>query len=217
MKKMIKVFLGIIAVLALTMTSIIFYYFKYEAISFIEYASRHHSDKARDCVKNVGMTSDVALEAICKIPAEEGDPEAQTTMGLIANSRAAHDPGQHAEAVRWFTLAAKQGNVIASQNLAVKYITGQGVEKNGEKAVQLLIYAADHLDRGAQFALIGIFEKGRGVAPDAVQALKWAEIVADDHGYANVYRDKAREIRDNLKKSMTPNQIAEAIQQAKKF
>ena len=62
------------------------------------------------------------------------------------------------EAVKWYRLAADQGNVIAQYNLGVCYANGTGVAKNDAEAVKWYKKAAAQGDEDAIAAL-----KRRGI------------------------------------------------------
>ena len=70
--------------------------------------------------------------------AEQGDAEAQWAMGADYFFNA---PEDHAEAVKWFRLAAEQGQVGAQFNLGVCYTTGRGVSKDQKEAERWLALA----------------------------------------------------------------------------
>ncbi len=68
-------------------------------------------------------------------------------------------PEDDAEAVRWYRLAADQGNATAQFNLGVMYDTGRGVPQDDAEAVRWYRLAADQGDADAQFNLGFISEK----------------------------------------------------------
>ena len=59
-------------------------------------------------------------------------------------------PQNYAEAVKWYRLAADQGNATAQFNLALMYANGQGVPQNYAEAVKWYRLAADQGDAEAQ-------------------------------------------------------------------
>jgi TPR repeat protein len=82
--------------------------------------------------------------------AEKGDLEAMVELGCVLTT-GQEKVGQqnmtvdqdHAEAMRWFKQAVKQGNPSAQNNLGVMYREGLGVQKNREKAIQWFELAAN--------------------------------------------------------------------------
>ena len=65
-----------------------------------------------------------------------------------------------AEAVRWYRLAADQGDADAQLNLGVMYDNGRGVLKDEAEAVRWYRLAADQGDAAAQFNLGNMYAKG---------------------------------------------------------
>ncbi|MDK4554752.1 tetratricopeptide repeat protein [Kingella kingae] len=70
--------------------------------------------------------------------AAQGNAEAQFMAGLLHS-----DQQQYERAVYWYTLAAKQGHVEAQNNLAARYATGTGVERNIDTAIEWYRKAAE--------------------------------------------------------------------------
>ena len=84
--------------------------------------------------------------------AEQGNADAQNSLGVM------HDngwgvPRDHAEAVRWYRLAADQGHANAQFNLGVMYESGAGVPRDDAEAVRWYRLAADQGDARAQYHL----------------------------------------------------------------
>jgi TPR repeat protein len=105
--------------------------------------------------------------------------------------------------VKWFRLAAKQGDVDAQYNLGRMYDNGYGVPQDYKTAVKWFRLAVEQGYAVAQFSLAMMYDMGRGVIQDNVYAHMWANIAT-----ANAY--SAEWYRDRLAKFMTPAQIAEA-------
>lgn len=75
-----------------------------------------------------------------RLMAENGDPEAENTLGL----RYATGDGlklNEQEAVRWFTKAAEQGNVPAQSKLGSIYYSGRGVPQDPTRAYFWMVVA----------------------------------------------------------------------------
>ena len=70
-------------------------------------------------------------------------------------------PQDYAEAVKWFRLAADQGNATAQYNLGLMYDKGQGVPQNYAEAVKWYRLAADQGNAVAQFNLGVMYDKAR--------------------------------------------------------
>ena len=62
-------------------------------------------------------------------------------------------PQDDKEALKWFRLAAEQGDAEAQNNLGVMYIEGQGVPQDNKEAVKWLRLSAEQRDEQAQINL----------------------------------------------------------------
>ena len=90
-----------------------------------------------------------------------------------------------AKAVKWFRLAAGQGDAQAQFGLGLIYQHGEGVTQNIEEAVKWWRLAAEQQDAEAQWNLAAMYATGQGVARDMVQAMHWCKLAADQgHPYA---------------------------------
>jgi TPR repeat protein len=85
---------------------------------------------------------------------------------------------QQTEAVRLET-AAVSGDVEARYELGIRYILGEGVQKDEKRASQLLHQAAEEGFAAAQGALGAMYEKGRWVAKDEVKAIHFYRMAAE--------------------------------------
>ena len=102
---------------------------------------------------------------------------AQNKLGfLYEDGRLAYDP---AEAVRWFRLAADQGDADAQLNLGYMYEYGRGVRQDPAEAARWYRLAADQGDAVAQTNLGILYEYGRGVRQDPAEAARWYRLAAD--------------------------------------
>jgi hypothetical protein len=79
----------------------------------------------------------------------------------------------HAEAARWYRLAASQGDPDAQYCLGILYDNGAGVTQNDSEAVKWFHLAADQGHAKAQNNLGTLYAKGQGVPRDSVQAYMW--------------------------------------------
>jgi len=106
--------------------------------------------------------------------------------------------------VRWYRLAADQGNALAQFSLGVTYGAGRGVPQDHAEAVRWYRRAAEQGDANAQSNLGAMYGNGRGVPQDYVAAHMWFNLSA---AQGNV---DAAENRGSVAARMTPAQIAEA-------
>ena len=84
-----------------------------------------------------------------------------------------------AEAVRWWRLAAEQGNVSAQYKLGVAYDIGEGVAQDYAEAVRWYRLAAEQGNASAQYNLGVAYYFGEGVAQDYAEAVRWLRLAAE--------------------------------------
>ena len=113
-------------------------------------------------------------------------------------------PQDYAEAVKWFRLAADQGDASAQFNLGFRYYAGEGVPQDYGEAVKWYRLAADQGHASAQNNLGIMYDNGEGVPQNYIQAHMWLNL-AGARG-----DEDSRKARDLVKDKMTPEQIAEA-------
>ena len=82
-------------------------------------------------------------------------------------------PQDDAEAVRWYRLAAEQGNALAQFNLGVMYFAGRGVPQDHAEAVRWYRLGAEQGIAAAQFFLGVAYSLGRGIPQDYAEAVRW--------------------------------------------
>ena len=136
--------------------------------------------------------------------ADGGDPVAQYNLALKLDGA-----GRHAEAARYFRLAALQNIPEAQFNFAILQADGLGVPKDEDAAFLMLKKAAVGRLAAAQYN-VGVFlSEGRGTARSVEKALKWLRQAAvQGHGPARVYL-AALMLRGEVR-NLTGPQIAEA-------
>lgn len=104
--------------------------------------------------------------------AEDGDAQAQTTLGLVyANSQGASK--DDAQAVSWFRKASDQSDPSGRYYLGFMYEKGRGVPKDEAEAAKLYRVAAQLGENNAQYSLALLYMNGQGVAKDVDEAKKW--------------------------------------------
>ena len=113
-------------------------------------------------------------------------------------------PENDPKAVRWFRLAADQGDADAQSNLGVMYANGEGVLEDDPEAVKWLRLAADQGVAAAQFNLGVMYANGGGLPEDYVLGYAWLNLAATQGS------ETAREYKDDLQERMTAGQIAQA-------
>ena len=97
-------------------------------------------------------------------------------------------PQNYAEAVRWYRLAADQGDAAAQYNLGYMYDTGEGVPQNYAEAVRWYRLAADQGLATAQHTLGVSYRTGEGVPQNYAEAARWVRLAAEQ-GHAGAQLD----------------------------
>ncbi len=114
--------------------------------------------------------------------------QATTTVSAAdANQRGATELSKKdfAEARRWWTIAAAQGNADAEYNIGFLYEHGLGVAQNYAQAMNWFQKAAAQGNADAAYNIAGLYEHGRGVAQDYAQAMTWyRKAAAQGHSHA---------------------------------
>ncbi len=111
--------------------------------------------------------------------------------------------------MKWYRLAAEQGDARAQYNLGQMYREGQGVPQNDKTAMKWYTLAAEQGVARAQYNLGQMYYDGKGVLQDYVYAHMWFNVVAfngDEGG------GKARDI---VAKKMNTRQIEKAQELAR--
>jgi len=76
------------------------------------------------------------------------------------------------EAVKWYRMAAEQGNATAQNNLGFCYANGQGATKDEPEAVKWYRKAVEQGNATAQNNLGTCYANGRGVTKDEAEAVR---------------------------------------------
>lgn len=134
--------------------------------------------------------------------AEDGDAAAQFNLGMkYAEGEGVEKDA--AEAVRWYRRAAEQNHAEGQFNLGWMHANGEGVEQDATEAVRWYRKAAEQDHAQGQLNLGWMYANGQGVEKDYVSAYFYYALAARTD--PNAARN-----RDNLKRKMSPRQIAEA-------
>jgi hypothetical protein len=97
--------------------------------------------------------------------------------------------GKFEECVALLRAAAAQGHTQAMHGLGVRYILGQGVEKDAREARRLWMLAAAKGCASSMTNLGKLYNNGAGVEPDLDEALRWykrAAAVGDEGAIAEL-------------------------------
>jgi len=136
-----------------------------------------------------------------RMQAEKRNVEAQFALGQ-AYDRGRDAPKDKTEAVRWYRLAALQGDAFAQNALADNYWEGTGVPKDDREAVRWWRLAADRGFAPAQHSLGKILAGGgQGVSADKPQAYMWLMLSAAQGD------EEAGRQADILSKQLKPSEV----------
>jgi uncharacterized protein len=109
-----------------------------------------------------------------------GTAQVRTNTDMaVSAGLAAYVRADYPEAVRWFRLAAGQGNAFAQYSLGFMYDNGEGVPENDAEAVRWYRLAADQGDADAQLNLGVMYDDGEGVPENNAEAVRWYRLAAD--------------------------------------
>ena len=148
-----------------------FPHFRPQAVEFADWLVKKERTRVEPLTRQPDELETVYFRRILPI-AEKGSAEAQLA---VADSYF-HGNGtetNRAEAVRWYTLAARQGELSAMNNLAFCHLNGFGVERDEEKGFQWALEAAQRGSAPAQTLVGECYLHGRGVEADVERAEAW--------------------------------------------
>src|SRR5436190_952001 len=124
----------------------------------------------------------------------------------------------YVEALRWFHVAADQGDAIAQFNLGVIYSEGLGVPQDNAEAAKWYRLAADQGNPQAQYNLGLWYAQGEGGTPDTVLAYMWFNLAVARFSPSDTRaRSLAANSRDAIAVNMSSEQIAEAQRLAREW
>lgn len=139
--------------------------------------------------------------------AEQGDVEAQLTLGAVYSEGGPGVTEDYKEALKWYTKAAEQGHAGAQACLAA-LLCNKG--KDYKEAIKWCTKAAEQGHAGAQHNLALMYYRGQGIIEDYIEAYKWILI-------AGMNGEDISDFKKHLKGLMTSSQIAEAQRLAKEY
>ncbi|MES2208127.1 MAG: tetratricopeptide repeat protein [Pseudomonadota bacterium] len=153
----------------------------------------------------IAESESVALAAT-KLKAEQGNAAAQRTLG-IAYYKGEGVTKNYSEAIAWWRKAVKQNDLIAQWSLGLAYYEGKGVARNYKQAVYWWRQAAVQGNAEAQSNLGLAYYLGLSMPENRVIAYMWLSIAENSNAADS---DSIVQFRNELEKSMTPKQIADA-------
>ncbi len=120
-------------------------------------------------------------------------------------------PQDHTEAVKWWRLAAEQGDAAAQNNLGAMYARGRGVPQNDAEAAKWIRMAAEQGYASAQNILGLMYINGEGVPQNYVSAYMWFTLAAAQ-GF-----EETQKAQNALAGEMKSDQVAEAQRMAREW
>jgi len=144
----------------------------------------------------------LVLLCLCAAAARAGD---------TAAADAAYKKGDYRTAARDLRALAEKGEAKAQYRLGVLYDKGQGVKQDRAKAARWYTKAAKQGFIPAQYNLAILYYNGQGVEQDLVLAYAWLQVTI-----ARGYR-QAKTARDAVAAQMTPKQVKDAKEMARKI
>lgn len=147
-----------------------------------------------------------------KLAADQGYKKAYYYVGAIYLSDLSGERRTE-EGVRWLKLADRHGDIHASIQLGYEY-RGLGSFYNnveyGLEAVRWFKRTADLGNTIGYYYIAEMYQYGEGVPKDVVRAFMWYDIVNHFHVDGSKSRNVFRFQQEELAKSMSARQIAEA-------
>ena len=143
--------------------------------------------------------------------AEEGDALAQFSLGQFYE-QGSIVPKNDTEAVKYYTMAAKNEHPDACYKLAKCYAEGLlGLQKNDTESAKWYERAAENGSFLSLIPLGNIYEKGKGVPKDLIKAYMWYSLALGE-GQVTV-----KEPLDRITNQITPSQIEQAKELSAKW
>lgn len=123
--------------------------------------------------------------------AEQGDVKAQLALGRLNDISSSYAGRNINQALKWYLMAAQQGNAEAQAAAANLYMSGVVAKDNYTEAAKWARLAAEQGDRSAYDTLAKIYQYGYGTPRDVTEAYFWQKLMVEesagqDHKFALV-------------------------------
>jgi membrane associated rhomboid family serine protease/tetratricopeptide (TPR) repeat protein len=105
-------------------------------------------------------------------------PSGSSVAELVDRAKKALADKNYSDAMRWYRMAADQGDAAAQLNVGGLYHNGWGVPQNYPEAMQWFRKAAAQGNPAAQNDIGILFANGRGVPKDYAEAMRWYRMAA---------------------------------------
>lgn len=113
------------------------------------------------------------------LPAGPPLPSGMSVDQALKNGNKAYQNHDYAEAMRWFSMAAGQGDAVAEDDVGELYFFGHGVPVDYAEAMVWYRRSAAQGNAIAQDGIGALYARGQGVAVNYDEALKWFHKSAD--------------------------------------
>ena len=139
----------------------------------------------------VVIPDDEQAEEWFRRSAETGYDCAAYALGKLLQEQ-----GRMAEAAEWYSRASKQRNEFAQYRLAKLYLTGSGVSKDVDRAMELLDASAERGNQQAEYLLGKLYLDGTLVPRDMTLGMAHMERAAQQgNAYAQLFVDRRNTLR----------------------
>jgi hypothetical protein len=151
---------------------------------WLELAYENGITKAREILSATGSSND-------------GKPKSPTATAENKSKQTNPSSAAAEPAIKREIRQAENGNVDAQYSLGIRFLKGNGADKNPAKAVEWIRKAAEQDHAGAQYQLAIMYRDGIGVATSESEAIKWLRL-ASSWGSSNAQRDLDALLRKQL-------------------
>ena len=185
-----------------------------EAVKWYQKAADQGLADAKEKLKKIKKSS-VAIKKTPSIAVEKSSSiiidGKQSAKEQYELGKKFYNQKNYVDAVKYYRIAAGQGNMDAQYSLGYCYEFGQGVEKDPKKAVKWYRKAAEQGEPCAQNNLGHCYYNGDGVEKSYEEAVKWYQRAA------NQGSERAREKLIAIEKSIKKQTAKKEYKIGKKF
>jgi TPR repeat protein len=136
------------------------------------------NDKLMTRTARDDLSAEIATLETLVSRAEKGDPNDQYLVAVAYDEECPISLRNTKEAVKWYTLAARQGHAKAQTTLGMMYERESGEIENNKKAMEWYLLAANQGDAEARFRIGMMYLLGQGVEQNCGEALEWLGFAA---------------------------------------
>ncbi len=106
-------------------------------------------------------------------------PNGVSVDQALKNGNKAYQTHDYSEAMRWFSMAAGQGDAVAEDDVGELYFFGHGVPVDYAQAMVWYRRSAAKNNATAQDGIGALYARGQGVPVNYAEALKWFRLSAE--------------------------------------